>query len=197
MTISDFAIRRPIVTVVTMLALALFGIFALTNLEVDEFPDLANPIVFLAIPYPGASPGQVEREVVDPLEEAFTALSGVDKITSRSLDGFGQITVQFVFSKDPDQATQDVRDAISGIRGDLPVEMEEPILRKFDPGDQPIVSLVLASATMDPAELTQIADPGITRALRGIPGSRRSPSPARWSARSRSRCGPPTSRPRE
>jgi HAE1 family hydrophobic/amphiphilic exporter-1 len=170
MTISDFAIKRPIVTIVVMLILVIFGIFALVNLEVDEFPDLTNPIVFLAVPYPGASPSQVEREVVEPMEEAFGALSGVDKINSKSLDGFAQITVQFVFSKDPDQASQDVRDAISGIRNDLPPELEEPILRKFDPGDMPIVSLVLASDTLDPAELTLLADPGITRSLRGIPG---------------------------
>jgi HAE1 family hydrophobic/amphiphilic exporter-1 len=170
MTISDFAIKRPIITVVTMLMLVIFGIFALFKLEVDEFPDLANPIVFVAVPYPGASPSQVEREVVESLEEAFAALSGVDEINSTSLDGFAQIIVQFQFSKDPDQASQDVRDAISGVRAGLPLEMEEPILRKFDPADMPIVSLVLASDTMDPAELTLLADPGITRSLRGING---------------------------
>ena len=170
MTISDFAIKRPIITVVVMLALVIFGLFALIQLEVDEFPDLTNPIVFVAVPYPGASPSQVEREVVEPMEEAFSALSGVDQITSTSLDGFARIIVQFVFEKDPDQASQDVRDAISGIRNDLPVELEEPVLRRFDPADMPIVSLVLTSKTMTPAELTLIADPGITRALRGING---------------------------
>jgi hydrophobic/amphiphilic exporter-1 (mainly G- bacteria), HAE1 family len=170
MTISDFAIKQPIITVVTMLILVIFGLFALRNLEVDEFPDLTNPIVFVIVPYPGASPSQVEREVVEPMEEAFGALSGIDEINSQSLDGFAQITVQFQFSIDPDQASQDVRDAVSGIRGDLPLEMEEPILRKFDPADFPIVSLVLSSETMDPAELTLLADPGITRDLRGING---------------------------
>ncbi|HKV07507.1 MAG TPA: efflux RND transporter permease subunit, partial [Thermoanaerobaculia bacterium] len=170
MTISDFAIKRPIVTIVAMLILVIFGIFALVSLEIDEFPDLTNPIVFVAVPYPGANPTQVEREVVEPMEEAFSALSGVDQITSTSLDGFAQIIVQFEFSKEPDQASQDVRDAISGIRNDLPTEMEEPILRKFDPADMPIVSLVLSSKTMSPAELTLLADPGITRELRGING---------------------------
>ncbi|HSF43459.1 MAG TPA: efflux RND transporter permease subunit [Thermoanaerobaculia bacterium] len=170
MTISDFAIKRPIVTIVAMLILVIFGIFALVNLEVDEFPDLTNPIVFVAVPYPGANPTQVEREIVEPMEEAFSALSGVDEITSTSLDGFAQVIVQFEFSKEPDQASQDVRDAISSIRNDLPAEMEEPILRKFDPADIPIVSLVLSSQTMSPAELTLLADPRITRELRGING---------------------------
>ncbi|HEY0510439.1 MAG TPA: efflux RND transporter permease subunit [Thermoanaerobaculia bacterium] len=170
MTISDFAIKRPIVTVVVMLALVIFGVFALISLDVDEFPDLTNPIVFVSVPYPGASPSQVEQEVVERMEEAFSGLSGIDEIRSTSLDGFATITVQFVFGKDPDQASQDVRDAISGIRNDLPAEMKEPILRKFNPDDFPIVSLVLASDRMSPAEMTLLADPGITRVLRGING---------------------------
>jgi HAE1 family hydrophobic/amphiphilic exporter-1 len=170
MTISDFAIKRPIVTVVVMLALVIFGIFALFQLDVDEFPDLSNPIVFVTVPYPGASPSQVEQEVVERMEEAFSGLSGIDEIRSTSLDGFATITVQFVFGKDPDQAAQDVRDAISGIRNDLPTEMKEPVLKKFDPDDFPIVSLVLASDRMSPAEMTLLADPGITRVLRGING---------------------------
>ncbi|HEY2739424.1 MAG TPA: efflux RND transporter permease subunit, partial [Thermoanaerobaculia bacterium] len=170
MTISDFAIRRPIVTVVVMLILVIFGLFALFSLDVDEFPDLNNPIVFLSVPYPGASPSQVEREIVERMEEAFSGISGVDEITSKSLDGFALITIKFVFSKDADQASQDVRDAISGIRNDLPTEMKEPVLRKFDPNDLPVVSLVLSSDRMAPAELTLLADPGITRELRGLPG---------------------------
>ncbi len=170
MTISDFAIKRPIVTVVVMLTLVIFGIFALFSIDVDEFPDLTNPIVFVSVPYPGASPSQVEQEVVERMEEAFSGLSGIDEIRSTSLDGFATITVQFVFGKDPDQAAQDVRDAISGIRDDLPAEMKEPVLRKLDPDDLPIVSMVLASDTKGIPELTLLADPGITRVLRGING---------------------------
>ncbi len=170
MIISDFAIKRPVVTVVTMLALVVFGLFALFSLDVDEFPDIAAPIVFVAVPYPGASPGQVEREVVERMEEAFNGISGIDQITSTSSDGFAQIIVQFLFSKNPDQASQDVRDAISGIRDKLPPEMREAIIRKFDPADLPVVSLVVLSKGMSPAELTLLADPGITRELRAING---------------------------
>jgi HAE1 family hydrophobic/amphiphilic exporter-1 len=64
MFISDFAIRRPVITVVTMLALAVFGIFALINLDTDEFPDVQPPIVAVAVVYPGASPENVEREIL-------------------------------------------------------------------------------------------------------------------------------------
>jgi hydrophobic/amphiphilic exporter-1 (mainly G- bacteria), HAE1 family len=124
MLISDFAIKRPVVTVVAMIALVLFGCFALWKTEVDEFPTINNPTVSVSISYPGAVPAQVEGDVVDKVEEAINAVSGVDQITSQAVDGFATITVQFVFSKDADQAMQDVRDAISGIRGDLPAEME-------------------------------------------------------------------------
>ena len=170
MIISDFAIKRPVVTIVTMISLVIFGLAALFSLDVDEFPDIANPIIFVAVPYPGASPQQVEREIVDRMEEAFNGIAGVDKITSKSMDGFAQITVQFVFSKEPDQASQDVRDAISSVRGDLPPEMMEPLIRKFDPGALPIVSLLLMSKGLDPVEMTLLADPGVTRQLRGISG---------------------------
>ena len=147
MFISDFAIKRPVVTSVTMLALVVFGIFALLSLDTDEFPEVEAPFVFVSVPYPGASPDIVEREVVDPIEEAVAGISGVDQIQSQALDGFGSIQVMFVYEKDVQQATQDIRDAISQIRGDLPQEMEEPILARFDPNDQPIVSLTLSSQT--------------------------------------------------
>jgi HAE1 family hydrophobic/amphiphilic exporter-1 len=170
MFISDFAIKRPVITTVTMLALSVFGIFALKSLDTDEFPEVEAPFVFIAVPYPGASPDIVEREVVDPIEEAVAGISGVDQIMSSALDGFGSVQVMFVYEKDVQQATQDVRDAVGQIRGELPQEMEEPIFSRFDPNDFPIVSLTLSSRTMSSADLTRVADPGVTRALRGISG---------------------------
>ena len=170
MFISDLAIRRPVITVVTMLALVVFGIAALLQLETDEFPDVQPPIVAVAIPYPGASPDVVEREVIDPIEEVLSGISGVDKINSNSLDSFGNIIVQFVFEKNLQQATQEIRDEISSIRNELPPEMEEPILTRFDPADLPIVSITLSSQTVSAADLTRLADPDITRALRSVRG---------------------------
>jgi len=153
-----------------MLALVVFGLFALVQLKTDEFPDVSPPIVSVAVPYPGASPDTVEREVIDPIEEQISAISGVKKIQSSALDSFGVITVEFVFAKDMQEATQDIRDGISQIRNDLPPEMEEPILTKFDPNDFPIVQLTLASKTLSGGDLTRVADPGLTRQLRGVTG---------------------------
>jgi HAE1 family hydrophobic/amphiphilic exporter-1 len=170
MFISDFAIKRPIITVVSMVALVVFGLFALLRLQTDEFPEVAPPFVTVAIPYPGASPDGVERELLDPIEEAISAISGVKKVMGTAQDGYATIMVEFNFDKPLQEATQDVRDAISGIRNDLPLEMEEPIIKKFNDTDQPIISLAVSSTVLTPAELTRLADPGITRQLRSIAG---------------------------
>ncbi len=170
MLISDFAIRRPLITVVTMLALAGFGLVALFRLQTDEFPDVQQPVVLTNIIYPGASPDQVERELLDPVEEAIRGISGVDEVIGEARDGFAQIVVIYDFEKPLQEQTQDIRDAISLIRQDLPQEMEEPILRRVDPADRPIVVLALTSESLTPAELTRLADPGITRELRSIGG---------------------------
>jgi len=170
MVISDFAIKRPMITVVTMVALVVFGLFALFRLQTDEFPDVQQPVVMMGIPYPGASPEGVEREVLKPVEDAIKGISGVDQIFGTAYDGYAQIVVVFLFEKDISQATQDIRDAISSIRADLPVEMKEPILQRLDPSDQPIVSLTMSSDTYSPAQLTRMADPAITSQLRGISG---------------------------
>src|SRR5262245_22519497 len=170
MFISDTAIKRPVLTIVAMLLFVVFGLVALVQLDTDEYPEIDAPVVVIAIPYPGASPDVVEREVVDPIEEVISGISGVDRMTSNSLDSFVNIIVEFDFSKDPRVASQEVRDKISEIRNELPTEMEEPILTQFDPADRPIMSLTLSSPGLSGAELTRIADPDITRRLRAISG---------------------------
>ena len=172
MFISDFAIQRPIVTITAMVALVAFGIAALVNLDTDEFPDIQQPIVGVTILYPGASPETVEREIVDPIEEAFSSISGLDWANTQAsaTDGLAQFTVFFDFEKDVQEASQDIRDAISTERDDLPTEMEEPVLTRFDPSQQSVLSLALTSSEIPAATLTRIADPMIVRDLRTVPG---------------------------
>jgi HAE1 family hydrophobic/amphiphilic exporter-1 len=170
MFISDFAIKKPLVTTVSMLALAVFGLFALLKLKTDEFPDVAPPYVSVGIPYPGASPDGVAKEILDPIEEQIASITGVKHVAGKAYDGYGFILVEFQFGKDLAEATQDLRDAISAKRADLPVEMKEPIIKKMNDTDRPIVSLALSSSTLSQAELTRLADPTITRELRSIPG---------------------------
>ncbi|HEX5060321.1 MAG TPA: efflux RND transporter permease subunit [Kofleriaceae bacterium] len=170
MFISNYAIKKPIITTVVMVALVVFGLIALVRLHTDEFPEVTAPVVNVAIVYPGASPGVVERELINPLEESFRSISGVDTINSTAVDGYANILVQFVFEKDIQQATQDIRDKISESRADLPIEMEEPILTRFASSDFPIISLTLTSTTVAPVRLTELADQRIRRELTSLQG---------------------------
>ena len=113
MWISDSAIRRPVITVVVMVALVVFGLIALFTLKTDEFPDVAPPYVTVGVPYPGASPETVEKEVLDPIEEAISSITGVKKVNGKAMDGFATIMIEFLFTKPLPEATQDIRDAIS------------------------------------------------------------------------------------
>ena len=170
MVISDFAIRRPLVTIVAMVSLALFGLVALFKLETDEFPDVAPAFVVVTVAYPGASPDGVEKELLDPIEEHLTTIAGVKEVRGRAADGLATIRVEFRYGKDLNAATQEIRDAISAIRADLPVEMKEPVITKLSDTDRPVASLALTSTSQTQAELTALVDPAITRELRAIPG---------------------------
>ncbi|HET9452861.1 MAG TPA: efflux RND transporter permease subunit [Gemmatimonadaceae bacterium] len=170
MLISDFAIKRPLITVVTMVALVVFGLFALLRLKTDEFPDVAPPWLTVGVIYPGASPEVVEKELLDPIEEQIGSIAGVKRIMSKAYDGYAMLMIEFLYEKDLNEASQDVRDAVSGIRADLPPEIREPIIRKFNDTDRPIVSVAVSSTVLSSAELTRLVDPGITRQLRSIAG---------------------------
>ena len=170
MWISNFAIRRPLITIVTMLVLLVSGFFAFRKLHTDEFPEVAPPVVMTTIVYPGASPDQVEREILDRVEEAITGISGVDKVQGEARDGFATIVTFFQFGKNMQEATTEIRDAINLKRNDLPAEMKEPILQKFNPTDRPVVQLAMSSKELTAPQLTLLADPGVTRELRSIAG---------------------------
>jgi HAE1 family hydrophobic/amphiphilic exporter-1 len=170
MIISDFAIKRPLITVVAMVAMVIFGLFALFKLKTDEFPDVNPPFLTVGIVYPGASPDVVESEVLKPVEEQIGSISGVKRIMGKAYDGYSMIMIEFFFDKDLNVASQEVRDAISTIRSDLPTEMKEPIVQKFNDTDRPIISLAISSTVLSPPELTRLADPAITRELRALPG---------------------------
>ena len=170
MLISDFAIKRPLITVVSMLGLVVFGLFALFKLKTDEFPDVQPPIVATTIIYPGASPDQVEREILEPIEEAIQSIQGVDFVQGEARDGYASIITWFKFEKPLQEGQQDIRDAISLKRQDLPLEMQEPILKKLSDTDRPVMSITVSSASLTPAQLTRLVDPGMTREFRSLAG---------------------------
>ena len=168
--LSAVAIRRPVFTAMIMAGLVVLGIFSFQRLPIDMFPNMDFPFVVVQTTYPGASPETVEREVTRRMEEAFNTVDGVKQINSVSLEGVSQVLVQFQLSRNGDQAAADVRAKIDQIRRNLPVDIDPPMVMKFDPGSQPILSLSISSPTIPAVELTRLADEDIRRKLESVSG---------------------------
>ena len=168
--LSALAIRRPVFTTMMMALLVVLGFFSFRRLPIDQFPEVDIPVVVVQTTYPGASPETIEREVTRRMEEAFNPVEGVDRITSNSLEGVSVVLVEFDLDRDVDQAAQDIRAKIEAIRRDLPADIEQPVVQKFDPAAEPIVSLALSSDRLTIPQLTILADEDVRRALETVQG---------------------------
>ena len=168
MIISDIAIKRPVFATMVILALVIFGAIGLRNIGIDLFPRVEIPTITIVAELPGADPETVETTVVEPIEEAVATISGVDQLRSTSAESFGQVIVQFVLEKDVDVAYQEVQAKLGTIRSDLPTDLREPRVDKFDIDSAPIMA-VLVSADMAPQQLTTIADRTVKERLQKVP----------------------------
>lgn len=168
MWISNLAIRRPIVVIVAMIVLSLAGVLALRGLETDEFPDVQPPMVTVMVPFPGAAPSQVERELLRPLEDRIRSTSGLKRLQGTAGDGYALLLVEYQFNRTSAEALQETRDAVSAARGDLPSESEEPVIERFSETDLPVMSLAVAGGG-DPLALGADAR-RIAKALRVVDG---------------------------
>ena len=138
MNLSEIAIRRPVFTLMLMLALVVFGILGYQTLPVNLLPSLDVPIVTIITALPGASPEVMESDVTDVLESAVNTIEGIKDLTSFSGQGISQITVTFTLDREINIAAQDVRDKVSGAVGQLPLDAEQPIVQKMDINSQPM-----------------------------------------------------------
>jgi HAE1 family hydrophobic/amphiphilic exporter-1 len=168
--LSGVAIRRPVFTAMMMLGLIVLGIFSYRRLSIDQFPNVDIPVVTVQTTYPGASAETIEREVTERMEQAFNPVEGVDRITSVSLEGVSQVIVEFDLGRSADLGAQDIRSKIETIRRDLPEDIDPPVVQKFDPASQPIISLALSSDRLPLVRLTALADEDIRRALENVRG---------------------------
>ena len=170
MFLSNFSINKPVITVVSIIGLMLVGLLALSKLRVNQFPDVEPPVLVVNVPYPGASPETVEREVVNRLEKALQSISGVDRTQATAREGSATVVLTFDFSKNMIEAADDARNAIAGIRFKLPAEIREPIISRADPGARPIVQLALSSSSLTHAQISRMAEDKLAERFRGIPG---------------------------
>ena len=170
MFLSDFSIKRPVTTVVIIIMLMGLGLLALKNLRVNQIPDVEQPVMVVNIPYPGASPETVEREIVNRVEKALNSISQVYQIRSTASESNASIVIIFNFKKNMVEASDEIRNAIASVRHKLPVEMREPILRKIDPSAQPIMQMALSSTKQSHAEISRLAEDLLADRFRAIDG---------------------------
>jgi multidrug efflux pump len=170
MKLSEISIQRPVFSTVMSVAIILIGIIGFLRLPVREYPDIDPPIVSITTFYRGASPSVVETEVTNVLEEQLATLTGVKTIESSSREQGSVITVEFELNQDVDEATNDVRDKVSRIRGRLPREADDPIISKVDANAQPIFWIALTSDRHTGLELSEVADQILKEKLQRLPG---------------------------
>jgi HAE1 family hydrophobic/amphiphilic exporter-1 len=157
--LSETFIRRPVMTTLVMSAILLFGIMGYRLLPVSDLPNVDFPTIFVSASLPGASPETMASAVATPLERQFSTIAGLDTMTSSSLQGSTQITLQFVLSRQIDAAAQDVQAAIARAARQLPPNMPTPpSYRKVNPADQAILYLALTGSTLPISTLNEYGD---------------------------------------
>ena len=170
MFLSNFSVRKPLVTVVILIMLMAMGVLALQKLKVNQIPDVDMPLLVVNISYPGASPETVEREVLNRVEKALQSINGVKDIRGQANEGNASLQLFFEFKKNMVEATDEVRNAIGTVRYKLPTETREPVILRIDPSAQPIVQLALSSSVQTHAEISRLADDQLADKFRAIPG---------------------------
>ena len=157
MKLSDLSIRRPVLATVMSLLLVAFGLVSFDRLPLREYPDIDPPVVSVDTVYPGASANVVETRITQLIEDRVAGVEGIESIASSSEDGRSRITIEFAIGRDIDGAANDIRDRVSGVLDQLPVEAEPPDIQKVDSNDDVIMWLNLVSDRMTVPELTDYA----------------------------------------
>ena len=158
MVLSDVSIRRPVFAAVISVLLIIFGLLAFDRLPLRQYPNIDPPIVSVETNYPGAAANVVESRITEIMEERIAGVEGIRFIESSSRDGRSRITVEFDIGRDVDAAANDIRDRVSGVLDNLPVEADPPEIQKEDSNDDVIVWFNLTGDGMTVLELTDYAE---------------------------------------
>jgi HAE1 family hydrophobic/amphiphilic exporter-1 len=170
MFLSDLSIRRPVLATMMIVALVTLGIFSYRRLAVDLWPKVDFPFVSITTNYTGASPEAVEREVTKKIEESVNSVEGVKRIFSYSNEGFSQVFIEFQLNTHIMDAVADVRSKMDGIRQDLPKDIDPPVIARFDPASQPIMSFAVKGPGWPLRDLTRLAEEDISRRIQNVSG---------------------------
>jgi multidrug efflux pump subunit AcrB len=168
--ISAWAIRHPIPPIVLFIVLTLVGVVSFFGIEIDEGPNVDIPIVTVTVTQSGAAPAELESQVTRLVEDAITNIGGIDHIVSSVKDGISITSVEFVIGTNTDRAVNDVRDAVSKIRENLPQTIDEPQVERENVSGGDVMAYAVSDPQMSDTQLGWLVDNEITRALLEVKG---------------------------
>ncbi len=170
MGLPEICIRRPVFATVLSLMLLLIGIVSYDRLTVREYPSIDEPVVSVTTSYPGASAQIIESQITQILEGSIAGIENIDILESTSRAESSRITVRFTLAADPEVAANDVRDRVSRVRGRLPDEVDEPVIRKVEADARAIISLVFRNDNMNALQITDYVDRYVMDRLKNLSG---------------------------
>src|SRR6476469_8080374 len=171
MNLTAIFIRRPVMTVLLMMGIVLFGVAGHRDLPVSDLPNVDFPTIQVNASLPGASPENMAASVATPLERQFSTIPGLDSMTSTSARGSTSIVLQFALDRSLDSAALDVQAAITAAARRVPSGMPyPPTFQKVNPGDQPILNLSLNAPTLPLASVDDYAETMISQRISMISG---------------------------
>lgn len=167
---SSWAIKNPIPIILLFLLLTLGGVVGFMGMRINQNPDIDFPLVAVTAARPGSAPAEMEVQVTRLIEDSLAGLSGVRHITSNITDGVSTTTIEFELGTDTDRATNDVRNAMTGLRASLPQDMQEPAVQRIDITGDALITYVVRSPTMTPEEISWFIDNEVSRSLLALGG---------------------------
>lgn len=170
MNISAWSIRNPVPALLLFAMLTLLGVMAFHRLGIQNFPDIEFPMVTVTASLEGAAPSQLETEVARKIENAVANVIGVQHIRTTVTEGSASISIEFALERNLADAMDDVRDAVSRIRSDLPADLTDPVVSKVTTVGGALITFCVASDTRDTESLSWFVDDSVKRALLGVPG---------------------------
>ena len=168
--ISSWSIRNPIPIILLFIVLTLAGIVSYFNLRTKNFPDVDLPIVVVTVVQPGAAPTELETQVTRLVEDSVAGLGQVRHITSTVSDSASTTQIEFQLGVDLEKATNDVRNAVSAIRQNLPADVQEPIVQRVEFSGIPIVNYVVRAPAMNPEEISWFVDNTVSKRMLSVSG---------------------------
>ncbi|WP_418711374.1 efflux RND transporter permease subunit [Alistipes sp.] len=169
MKIYESAVRKPISTVLIFVGLMVFGLFSLSNLAVDQYPEIEIPQISVITTYPGANAADIETNITRVLEDNLNTVSNLKKLTSKSQDNVSLITVEFEYGSDLDEGANEIRDVVSRSLSMLPDDVEYPTIFKFSTSMIPVMMLAITADESYPA-LNKILDDKLVNVLNRVDG---------------------------